>query len=129
MAEAELRAARAQAAAYKDDLTRTTGLLKERLKPANLASDAWHVVRDKGAEYGGKSVKAASGHRGPVGGVIGALLLLLLRKPLAHFLSWTFGSNREPPGAVKADLLHASKEYDLTAPVVTKDVVAKNQGA
>lgn len=124
MAEKELRAARAQALAYRTDLTRTTALLKERLKPANLASDAWHVVRDKGVEYGGKSVKAASGHRGPVGGIGAALLLLLLRKPIAHFLSWTFGNNREPAGAVKADLLHASKEYDLTAPVVTK-----NQGA
>ena len=129
MAEKELRAARLQAEAYKADLTRTTGLLKERLKPANLASDAWHVVRDKGVEYGGKGVNAASGHRGPVAGIGAALLLLVLRKPIAHFLSWTFGSNREPVGAVKADLLHASKEYDLTAPVVTKDAVAKNQGA
>ena len=120
MGEQELRSARVQAQAYKTDLERTTGLLKERLKPANLASDAWHVVRDKGVEYSGKGVKAASGHQGPVAGVGVALLLLLFRKPIAHFLSWTFGSNREPPGAVKADLTHAAKEYDLTAPAITK---------
>lgn len=124
MGELELRTARTQAQAYKSDLTRTTGLLKARLKPANLASDAWHVVRDKGVEYGGKGVQAASSNRGPAGGIGAALLLLILRKPIAHFLSWAFGNNREPPGGVKADLLHASKEYDLTAPVVTK-----NQGA
>ena len=120
MAEKELIAARARAEAYKSDLTRTTVLLKDRLKPANLASDAWHVVRDKGTSYSDKGVKAASKNPGALGGVVGAVLLLLLRKPLAHFLSWTFGNNREPPGAVRADLVHASKDYDLTAPALTK---------
>lgn len=120
MAEEELIAARAKVEHYKSDLQNTTAKLKERLKPAHLASDAWHVVREKGTEFSGKGVKAATARPGAAGGVSVAILLLLLRKPLARFLSWTFGNNREPPGAVKADLLHASKDYDLTAPAVTK---------
>ena len=51
---------------------------------------------------------------------------------LTYLLTWPGAGSQEgpelilrrPPGGVKADLLHASKEYDLTAPVVTK-----NQGA
>lgn len=120
MAEKELVAARAQVQRYKLDLQKTTTELKDRLKPAHLASDVWHTVRDKGTEFSGKGVKAATARPGAAGGAVAAIMLLFFRKPLAHFLSWTFGSNREPPGAVKADLLHASKEYDLTAPALTK---------
>lgn len=128
MAEKELKAARAKAEHYKSDLQRTTAELKDRLTPAHLATEAWHTVRDKGMEYSGKGAKAATARPGAAGGAAAAVLLLLFRKPLAHFLSWTFGSNREPPGAVKADLLHASKDYDLTAPVVTETSSPTTQG-
>lgn len=121
MAEKELIAARAKAEHYKSDLQKTTAELKDRLKPAHLAADAWHVVRDKGAEFSGKGVKAATARPGAAGGATVAILLLLLRKPLAHFLAWTFGNNREPAGGVKTDLLHASRDYDLTAPALTKN--------
>lgn len=119
MAQKELVAARAKAEAYKDDFTRTAGLLKERLKPANMASDAWHVVRDKGVEYSGKGIKAATDRPGAVSGAAAAVLLFLLRKPLAHLLTWAFGRDRRVPGTVKADLLDVKHDYDLTAPSVS----------
>ena len=121
MAQKDLIAARAKAEGYKADLTAATGLLKERLKPANLASDAWHVVRDRGMAFSGRGVKAASDRPAAAGGAVAALALFFLRKPLAHLLSWTFGKDRKVPGAVKADLTHASDDYDLTAPVIVKN--------
>ena len=121
MAEKELIAARAKVEASRRDLTETVGKIKERLKPANLASDAWHGVVDKSSQYGDKSAKAVTAHPGASGGIVAAVLLFLFRHPVGRLLTRLFGSGRQVPGAVKADLTHTDKDYDLTAPVVVQN--------
>ena len=123
MAERELIAARVKAEALKADFQRTVEELKYRLKPATLASDAWHGIRDKGVEYSGLGNKAVHDRPGVAGGAVFALLLFFLRHPLGRLVSRIFGGPRVP-GTVKADVLDAKTDYDLTAPVV-----AMNQGA
>lgn len=125
MAEKELIAARAKVEYFKSDLQRTAAELRERLKPANLASGAWHGVRDKSSEVGGRGAKVVSNHPGAVGGGVAAVLLLLLRHPLARLLARIFGKSRDVPGAVRADLTDPDKDFDLTAPVVARTEGAK----
>lgn len=121
MGERELMKARADVARSRADLTATITQLKHRLKPATLASDAWRGVKDRSSEYSGKGVQAVAERPGLAGGAVAAVLLFLLRGPLAQLLSRAFGSGRDNPGEVKADLLHGDKDYDLTAPVVVTD--------
>lgn len=124
MAEKELIAARAKVDFYKGDLQKTIGEIKERLKPANLASDAWHGIKDKGTSLGGSGAKTVTAHPGAAGGAVFAVLLFFLRGPLGRLLSRLFGNEREVSGGVKADL-HTDKDFDLTAPVVPQNKGAK----
>lgn len=117
MGERELNAAKAKVVASQTDLQATIAQLKYRLKPSTLASDAWHGVRDKGSEFSEKGVNAVAGRPGAAGSAGFAVLLFLLRHPLARLLGNIFGG-KSATGRVKADLLHTDKDYDLTAPVV-----------
>lgn len=118
MGERELIAAEAKVVASQTDLQATIAQLKYRLKPSTLASDAWHGVIDKGSEFSEKGVSAVSGRPGAAGGAGLAVLLFLMRHPLARLLGGVFGRDKGRKGRVKADLLRTDKDYDLTAPVV-----------
>lgn len=120
MAEKELIAARAKVQTSKSQLMVTVEEIKHRLKPATLASDAWHGVKDKSSEYSGKGVKAVMDRPGAAGGAAVAVVLFLLRGPLAHLLTRLFGGADQDPGRVTTELSKSDKDYDLTAPVVSQ---------
>lgn len=119
MAERELIAARAKVVSSKAALDATVKELQYRLKPGTLASDAWHSVRDKGSDVAGQGVHAVTGHPGAAGGAIAAVLLFLLRGPLASVLTRLFGSGRDA-GRITTKLTRKDDDFDLTAPVVPK---------
>lgn len=119
MPERELTAARAKAEASKTALTDTIAELQHRLRPSTLASDAWHGVRDKGSDYADKGLHAVTGHPAAAGGAVAAVVLFLLRAPLASLVTGLFGSDRDA-GRVTADLTQKDDDFDLTAPVVAK---------
>lgn len=119
MAERELIAARAKAETSQAQLAATVAELKHRLKPSTLASDAWHGVKDKSSDFGGKGVQAVRDRPAVSGGALAALALFLLRGPIAHLLGRLFGGGRADVGTVRADLSDTNIDYDLTAPVVT----------
>lgn len=117
-AERQLIAARAKAERSHADLLATVAELKSRLKPANLASEAWTSVKSKGSQASGQGLKAVTGHPGPAGGAVLALALFFLRNPLANLVTRIFGGDRNANGVVKTDILDKDKDFDLTAPVV-----------
>lgn len=118
MAERELITARAKAERSHADLMATIAALKSRLKPANLASDAWGSVKQKGSQASGQGIKAVTEHPGPAGGVVVALALFFLRGPIAHLITRLFGGTDGTQHMVKTDILEEDKDFDLTAPVV-----------
>lgn len=117
MAEKDLITARAHVAQAKTQLMSTVDQLKHRLKPATLASDAWRGIKDKSSDYAGKGVHAVSDHRGAAGGAAAAIILFLLRGPIATALTKLFGSD-DGPGRVTTDLTDTDQDFDLTAPIV-----------
>lgn len=119
MPERELIAARAKAEASRTALTDTVEQLKYRLKPSTLASDTWHGVRDKSSDYAGKGVHAMTDHPAAAGGAVAAVVLFLLRGPLATLLTRLFGADRDP-GRITTKLTQKDDDFDLTAPVVPK---------
>lgn len=120
----QLAAARATVERSQSDLLATVAELKSRLAPANLASDAWSSVKQKGSQASGQGLKAVTEHPGPAGGAVLALALFFLRGPLVHLLTRIFGG-KEPEGLVKTDILDKDKDFDLTAPVVVSDKGSK----
>lgn len=119
MPERELIAARAKAEASKAALTNTVHQLQYRLKPSTLASDAWHGVRDKSSGYADKGLHAVTEHPAAAGGAIAAVVLFLLRGPLASVLTSLFGNDGDK-GRVTTDLTQEHDDFDLTAPVVAQ---------
>ena len=119
-AEKQLVAARATVERSQSDLLATVAEIKSRLAPANLASDAWSSVKQKGSQASGQGLKAVTEHPGPAGGAVLALALFFLRGPLANLLTRIFGG-KEPEGLVKTDILDKDNDFDLTAPVVVPD--------
>lgn len=118
MAERKLIAAKAHLAQARQRMLDTTGELKHRLKPATLAADTWHGIKDKGSEVSSKGVRAVTERPGAAGGAVAAIALFLLRKPAAQLLTRLFGRGRDADGRVTADLTHSDEAFDLTAPVV-----------
>jgi uncharacterized membrane-anchored protein len=119
--EAALEAAQFQVVEAKKRLAASKGALQYRLKPANLAAEAWEGVREKGEAAADGALGAVKGRPGAVGGVLAAATLFLAREPIWRAVSGIFGRGRaEDPNIVKADLDQADGSFDLTAPTVER---------
>ena len=57
---------------------------QQRLRPGNLANEAWTGVKSKSAAAAGNAVEAAKKRPGTVALVLGGLALFLARKPIVR---------------------------------------------
>ena len=120
-AELDLQEAARQVELAKKRLAASRGALQYRLKPANLASNAWTSVRSKSEAAADDALGAARGHPGAVGGVLAAATLFLAREPIWRALSGMFGRGRdEDPNVVTTRLDTDNENFDLTAPTVER---------
>jgi hypothetical protein len=78
-----LQQAKSDAVAARARFLDTLGETQQRLKPGNLASEAWTGVKSKSAAAAGNAVDAAKKRPGTTALVLGGLALFLARKPLA----------------------------------------------
>ena len=79
-----LRQAKSDAVAARARLFDTLGDAQLRLKPGNLANEAWTGVKTKSAKAAGNAVAAAKKRPGTVALVLGGLALFLARTPIAR---------------------------------------------
>ncbi|HTU12613.1 MAG TPA: hypothetical protein VMG08_17110 [Allosphingosinicella sp.] len=79
-----LQQARSDAVAARARFFDTLGEAQQRLKPGNLAGEAWSGVKSKGAEAAGNAVEAVKERPGTVALVLGGLALFLARKPIGR---------------------------------------------
>lgn len=82
-----LQQAKHDAVAARARFFDTLGEAQQRLKPGNLANEAWTGVKNKSAAAAGNAVAAAKKRPGTVALVLGGLALLLARKPIARGVS------------------------------------------
>ncbi|HEX8402297.1 MAG TPA: hypothetical protein VF628_11405 [Allosphingosinicella sp.] len=120
--ELELERAQQELAEAKKRFANTKGALQYRLKPANLAHNAWDGVREKSSVAADGAMGAVKGHPASIGGVAAALALFLARKPVWRALSGIFGHGRDKPdpSIVSAKLDQHDANFDLTAPTVER---------
>ena len=74
--------AKRDAATARRRLDSTLGALQLRLKPANLAGEAWDGVKDKSADLADTAVDAVKKRPGIASAAVGAVALFLARGPL-----------------------------------------------
>jgi hypothetical protein len=82
-----LQQAKSDAVAAKARFLDTLGDAQQRLKPGNLANEAWTGVKDKTADAAGNAVAAVKKRPKTVALVLGGLALFLARKPIGRAAS------------------------------------------
>ena len=120
-AERDLEEASRQVELAKRRIAAAKGALQYKLKPANLASNAWTAVRTKSEVAADEAIGAARGHPGAIGGTLAAITLFLAREPIWRALTGMFGRGREEdPNEVTTRLNTADENFDITAPTVER---------
>ena len=89
------RAARLARARFEATLAAT----QDRLRPANLANEAWDGVKEKSASVAEDAVDAVKQRPGTVGAVLGAIALFLARKPIARAVGGVISRVRNEIGS------------------------------
>ena len=79
---ADLTLARLEADAARTRFFATASELQERLRPGNLASNAWEGVKDKSGELADDAMQAAKSRPVAVSAVLAAFTLFLARAPI-----------------------------------------------
>ena len=77
-----IAAARIEVARTRAALLDTAKELQQRLQPKTLASEAWEVAKNKGADLAEDAVDAVKKRPVAVGGVVAALTMFLAREPI-----------------------------------------------
>ncbi len=77
-----LQQAKSDAVAARTRFLDTLGEAQQRLKPGNLAGEAWSGVKGKTADAAGSAVEAVKTRPKTVALVLGGLALFLARKPI-----------------------------------------------
>ncbi|HEY5723266.1 MAG TPA: DUF3618 domain-containing protein [Allosphingosinicella sp.] len=95
---ADLTRARLEADAARTRFFATASELQERLRPGNLASNAWEGVKDKSGELADDAMQAAKSRPVAVSAVLAAFTLFLARAPIKSAVtSLISGGNDEDP--------------------------------
>lgn len=117
----ELERAKLDAELAKKKLTSTMGTLQDRLKPANLASEAWSGVRDKGGEIADNTMQSVKDRPEVAGGILAVIILFFARHPLMALISHLF-SGEDSRDLVTTKVSKKDDNYDLAAPAVSRSV-------
>lgn len=113
--------AKAEAELARNRLTSTMGALQYRLRPGNLASDAWAGVKEKSGEMADDALQAVKDRPAAASGILAAIALFLARDPIRSTVSGFF-RDKEDEDLIKADLANPDDNYDLVAPQVSRSV-------
>jgi hypothetical protein len=120
----DLERAKLEAELAKKRLTSTLSMLQERLRPGNLASEAWSGVRDKSGELADSTLQSVKERPVPVAGAVAAIVLFLARNPIMAAISRLFGPDNSD--LVTTKVSKQDDNYDLATPAVSRSV---NEGA
>jgi hypothetical protein len=106
----------------KARLDSTLGALQHRLKPANLAGEAWDGVKDKSADLAEGAMEAARKRPGAVAAAVAAIGLFLAREPIRRGIARMIsGDEEEDQGAheelVTTRIETAGDRFNVLEPV------------
>lgn len=113
-----LEGAKRTAETSKARLDSTLVALQTRLKPANLATEAWTGVKETTTELTDRGVQEAKKRPAVIAAAVGVATLLLARKPLTRAVSHLLFGQDEDDGRITTTIPTSQEKLDLSAPVV-----------
>lgn len=92
--------------------------VQQRLKPANLAGEAWDGVKDKSADLADGALTAVRKRPGTVSLAIGALAVFLAREPLKRAVTrLVAGEHENGADHIVARIETEDSKLNLSAPI------------
>jgi hypothetical protein len=119
----ELQQAKRNAMLARARLDSSLGALQLRLKPGNLATEAWDGVKDKGESLAEGALDAVKKRPAAVSLTVGAIALFLAREPLKRVVSRMW-SEEEDEGRIKTRVIPTDTDnFNAAAPTVTASAI------
>jgi hypothetical protein len=120
MSAERLTQARRNAAMARARLETHLGALQHRLRPGNLAGEAWDGVKDKGADLADNALQAVRSRPAAVSMAVGALALFLAREPLKRAAARLFASADEQgeDDIVTTRIETSGDKFNMSAPIM-----------
>jgi hypothetical protein len=119
---AELEQAKRDVAAARRRLESTLGALQLRLRPGNLAGEAWDGVKDKSADLADGALTAVKKRPAAVSVALGAFALFLAREPLKRAVTRMVSSDEDDDSAQNGRIVTrietADSQFTASAPIV-----------
>ncbi|HEV2865849.1 MAG TPA: hypothetical protein VGX37_04990 [Allosphingosinicella sp.] len=119
MTAGNLEQAKRNAVMARRRLDSTLVAVQQRLRPGNLAGEAWDGVKDKSADLADGALSAVRKRPAAVSLALGAFALFLAREPLKRVVTGRFGNGeKEDDGRIVARIETADPKFTASAPIV-----------
>ena len=119
-----LEQAKREAVRARARLDSSLNTLQLRLRPGNLASEAWEGVKDKGETLAEGAMDAVRKRPATVSLAVGALALFLAREPLKRAVTRMWTDEKDDDGRVTTQLIPTDQDnFNAVAPAVTASAI------
>ena len=120
MSLVDLEQGKREVAAARRRVESTLGALQLRLKPGNLAGEAWDGVKDKSADLADGALTAVRKRPAAVSVALGAFALFLARDPLKRAVTRMVSGDEEEIGddLIVTRIETADSQFSASAPIV-----------
>jgi hypothetical protein len=122
MSVAELEQARRNLVMARARLDSSLAALQARLRPGNLANEAWGGVKDKSEELAEGALDAVRKRPATVSLAIGAFALFLAREPLKRAVTRIWSDGEEEEGRITTMIPTEDEKFSALAPIVDASV-------
>ena len=104
-------------------LDSTLVAVQQRLRPGNLAGEAWDGVKDRSVDLDDGALTAVRKRPAAVSVAVGAVALFLAREPLKRTVKRLFSDEMEPDdGLIVTRIETESPQFTASAPIVDASV-------
>lgn len=104
-------------------LDSTLVAVQQRLRPGNLAGEAWDGVKDRSADLADGALTAVRKRPAAVSVAVGAVALFLAREPLKRTVKRLFSDEVEPDdGLIVTRIETENPQFTASAPIVDASV-------
>ena len=99
----EIEQAKREALRARGRFEQTIAAVQQRLKPGNLAGEAWDGVKDKGVDLADAALQAVKSRPKAVSLVLGAFAVFLARQPLKRAVTRLISGAEDSDGNQNED--------------------------
>ena len=118
----DVEQAKRNAVTAKQRLDSTLVALQLRLRPGNLAGEAWDGVKDKSAGFADGAMQAVKQRPVVASAVVGAIALFVARDPLKRAVTRLVNGEEVDDGRIVTRIDTDNSKFNASAPIVDVSV-------